>query len=198
VLEKDPAVGGIARTERVDKCLFDLGGHRFFTKDREIAELWQFLLGEDFLLRPRLSRIYYRKRFYDYPLRLLPTLRNLGLGQSAAIVASYLWARLSPYRHPENFEQWVTNRFGRRLYDTFFRSYTEKVWGMPCTEISADWAAQRIRGLSLREIVRAALGGGGKRHASLIEQFHYPRLGPGMMCGTGWPRPFAWAEERSA
>ena len=181
VLEKDPRIGGIARTEHAEGCLFDLGGHRFFTKDREIQELWQGLLGADFLLRPRLSRIYYGGKFYDYPLRLGPTLHNLGFANSAAILASYLWAQVHPYPHPTSFERWVTNRFGRRLYETFFRSYTEKVWGMPCTEISADWAAQRIRGLNLREIIRSALGGGKGQHASLIEQFHYPRLGPSMM-----------------
>lgn len=181
VLEKEARVGGIARTEQADGCLFDLGGHRFFTKEPEIQALWDSLLGEELLVRPRLSRIYYRRRFYDYPLRLLPTLRKLGLGTSLAILGSYLAARLRPYRHPQNFEEWVINRFGRRLYETFFRSYTEKVWGLPCTEISADWAAQRIRGLSLREILRAALLGNRRGHTSLIEEFRYPRLGPSMM-----------------
>jgi len=181
VLEQDPQLGGIARTEAVQGFLFDLGGHRFFTKDAEIQALWESLLGDDFLVRPRLSRIYYQRKFFDYPLKLMPTLRKLGFGASAAIMASYLVAQVHPYPHPESLEQWVVNRFGRRLYETFFRSYTEKVWGMPCSEISADWAAQRIRGLSLREIVRAAVQGNRGGHASLIEQFHYPRLGPSMM-----------------
>lgn len=181
LLEKDPQVGGIARTESLEGFRFDLGGHRFFTKEAEIQTLWESLLGEDFLRRPRLSRIYYRRKFFDYPLKLFPTLRQLGFGTSALIMASYLAARLHPHPHPANFEEWVVNRFGRRLFETFFESYTEKVWGMPCTEISADWAAQRIRDLSLREIVRAALSGNRGGHASLIDEFRYPRLGPSMM-----------------
>ena len=181
MLEQEPVLGGIARTEEVQGFLFDLGGHRFHTDLPEIETLWTDIMQDDFLLRPRLSRIYYRRRFFDYPLKLLSTLRKLGFGTSAAIMASYLYARVRPYRDPQSFEQWVVNRFGRRLYEAFFRSYTEKVWGMPCSEISADWAAERIRGLSLREIVQAALAGNRAGHASLIDQFRYPPRGPSMM-----------------
>ncbi len=181
VLEKDDRVGGIARTETLGECRFDRGPHRFFTKEPEIQAVWESLLSEDFLVRARLTRIYYGQRFFDYPLRLLPTLRKLGLGTSLAIVASYLRAQISRNPSPDNFEQWVVNRFGRRLYEMFFRSYTEKVWGVPCTQISADWAAQRIKDLSLLEILRNALPGARRQHTSLIEEFHYPRRGASMM-----------------
>ncbi len=181
VLEKEAQVGGIARTEQVAGCRFDLGPHRFFTKEPEIRALWQGLLGKDLLTVQRLTRIYYRNRFFDYPLKLLPTLRKLGPVTSLAILGSYLWARVRPCRDPRSFEEWVVNQFGRRLFETFFRSYTEKVWGMPCDQISADWAAQRIKQLSLLEMVKGALGGDRARHASLIEEFHYPRHGAGMM-----------------
>ncbi|NLO74565.1 MAG: NAD(P)-binding protein, partial [candidate division WS1 bacterium] len=181
VFEKEAQVGGIARTEQVAGCRFDLGPHRFFTKEPEIRALWQGLLGKDLLTVQRLTRIYYRNRFFDYPLKLLPTLRKLGPVTSLAILGSYLWARVRPCRDPRSFEEWVVNQFGRRLFETFFRSYTEKVWGMPCDQISADWAAQRIKQLSLLEMVKGALGGDRARHASLIEEFHYPRHGAGMM-----------------
>src|SRR5207249_3947499 len=165
---------------------FDIGGHRFFSKVPLINELWREILGDDFLLRSRLSRIHYRQRFYDYPLRPLDALAKLGPVETLLVCASYARARLFPAREESNFEQWVSNRFGRRLYEIFFKTYTEKVWGVPCTEISADWAAQRIKNLSLSEAVRNALGGMGRTRdgeaiSTLIDRFHYPRLGPGMM-----------------
>ena len=181
VAEAGPVVGGISRTETYEGYRFDIGGHRFFTKVGEVEQLWHEILGDDFVDTPRLSRIYYRGRYYPYPLQLWPTFRNLGPVESARILASYLWTRLRP-PHPnaENLEEWVTNRFGPRLYRTFFKTYTEKVWGIPCTEIRADWAAQRIKELSLkRAIVHAVTGRG--QDASLIGTFQYPRFGPGMM-----------------
>lgn len=187
VFEKDDQVGGIARTVERDGYRFDIGGHRFFTKVDEIQSLWERTMGEDFLVRPRLSRIYYRDRFFDYPLRPLNALANLGPAESAWVAASYLAARLFPYPVERTFEQWVVNRFGRRLFEIFFRTYTEKVWGIPCDEIGADWAAQRIKNLDLKSAVMNALAGDRARErddgviVSLIDRFHYPRLGPGMM-----------------
>ncbi|MDQ4117006.1 MAG: NAD(P)/FAD-dependent oxidoreductase, partial [Actinomycetota bacterium] len=184
VLEADAVVGGISRTVERDGWRFDIGGHRFFTKVARVDALWRAILGdEDFLLRPRRSRILYRGRFYDYPLRPLDALRKLGLVEAVRCVGSYLWARVRPPADQSHLEGWVSARFGARLYRHFFRSYNEKVWGLPATEIRADWAAQRIKDLSLGGALRSALRRvrGGRAFVSLIEEFHYPRLGPGMM-----------------
>ncbi|MCG3160961.1 MAG: hypothetical protein JMDDDDMK_02037 [Acidobacteria bacterium] len=186
VLEADDQVGGLSRTVNYRGYRFDIGGHRFFSKVPLINELWDEILREDFLVRPRLSRIYYRERFFDYPLKAANALAGLGPVEAFLIGLSYTKARLFPHAEETNFEQWVSNRFGDRLYQIFFKTYTEKVWGIPCAEISADWAAQRIKNLSLREAIRSALLGSGRAAdgqiiTTLIEQFNYPRFGPGMM-----------------
>jgi protoporphyrinogen oxidase len=181
VLEKHAAVGGLARTERYKGFHFDMGGHRFFSKADAVNKLWHEVLGEDFLRRPRLSRIYYRRRFFSYPLRPMNALRGLGAWQGLRIVLSYLKWQLFPYRHEDTFEHWVTNRFGRRLFLTFFKAYTEKVWGIPCSELKAEWAAQRIKNLSLRTALLSMYLKPQKSVRTLIEEFHYPRRGPGMM-----------------
>lgn len=188
VLEADPHyVGGIARTIRQGGFCFDIGGHRFFSKSADVMGWWKEVLGDDLITRPRKSRIYYRGKFYPYPLDVLQTLKNLGIFESSLCLLSYLKARIVPQRHPKNFEQWVSNQFGKRLFRIFFKTYTEKVWGMPCTDIAADWAAQRIKGLSLASAVMNAVQGAmgmtnkNGNIKTLIEQFLYPRLGPGMM-----------------
>ncbi len=183
VVEADHEVGGISRTVRYKQYRFDLGGHRFFTKIRPVQELWREILGDEFIKVPRLSRIYYNGRFFDYPLRAMNALSGLGAWNAAMIVLSYPKWHYRPYPVEDNFEQWVTNRFGRRLYRTFFKTYTEKVWGLPCTEIRAEWAAQRIQGLSLaRAILNAtALNKRSTDIKTLIHEFDYPRLGPGQM-----------------
>ncbi|ATQ70347.1 MULTISPECIES: NAD(P)/FAD-dependent oxidoreductase [Methylosinus] len=191
VLEQDETyVGGISRTASHKGFLFDIGGHRFFSKSKEIVDLWNELLPDDFLDRPRLSRIYYREKFYAYPLKAFEALKNLGVVESALCVASYAYAKAFPVQEPRSFHQWVRNQFGERLFGIFFKTYTEKVWGMSCDDISADWAAQRIKGLSLGAAVIDGLKRSlrrGKRVASagaaktLIESFRYPRRGPGMM-----------------
>jgi len=182
VVEALDAVGGLARTEMRDGYRFDLGGHRFFTKSREVEALWHETLGDELLLRPRLSRIYYRGRMIDYPLSGPNLIRKLGPGELARALSSYLVAVARRPGEAESYEDWVSQRFGQRLYEMFFRSYTEKVWGLPCNELRAEWAAQRIRGLSLARAARSLLPGRPKNHVrSLINQFHYPRLGPGQM-----------------
>jgi protoporphyrinogen oxidase len=183
VLEATDQIGGLARTEVRDGYRFDLGGHRFFTKSPEVEALWLELLGPELLLRSRLSRIYWRGRLIDYPLRASDVVRKVGPREVTRSAASYAAARLRPRPEPESFEDWVTQRFGRRLFELFFRAYTEKVWGVPTSEIRAEWAAQRIRGLSLWRAAVSALGAGsgGRDVRSLIEEFHYPRLGPGQM-----------------
>lgn len=186
ILEADNQVGGLSRTVNYRGYRFDIGGHRFFSKVPLVNELWKEILDDDFLLRSRLSRIHYRGRFFDYPFRATNALANLGPIEAMLVMLSYSRAKLLPNQKETNFEQWVSNRFGHRLYEIFFKTYTEKVWGMPCSEISADWAAQRIKNLSLHEAVRNALFGAGKSKdgeiiTTLIDQFHYPRFGPGMM-----------------
>jgi protoporphyrinogen oxidase len=180
VIESGKLVGGIARTESYKGFRFDIGGHRFFTKVPEVEEIWHEVMGDDFIVVPRKSRIYYRNRYYDYPLKIFNALSNIGVYESGRIMLSYAKWRLNPSAVEESFEQWVINRFGGRLYMHFFRSYTEKVWGIPPREIQADWAAQRIKNLSLWKAVVNAITGANST-TSLIEKFHYPRLGPGMM-----------------
>jgi protoporphyrinogen oxidase len=191
VLEADPEyVGGLSRTVNYKGFCFDIGGHRFFSKAQQIEDLWSELLPNDMLERPRVSRILYRGQLYSYPLKPIETLAKLGIVESARCFLSYLKARLRPIRNPRSFEDWVTNQFGSRLFEIFFKTYTEKVWGMSCKEISADWAAQRIRGLSLwsavRESVRWRHGRGNRQKVikTLIDTFRYPRKGPGMMWET--------------
>ena len=188
VLESDPQyVGGISRTVDYRGYRFDIGGHRFFSKSREVEDLWTEILGADMLQRPRSSKIYYRGQFYAYPLKPFEALSQLGVFESALCILSFLRARLHPTPNPKSFEDWVVNQFGRRLFRIFFKTYTEKVWGMSCREISADWAAQRIKGLSLGSAIQNALFP--KRQLrdrpvvvkTLIDTFRYPRLGPGMM-----------------
>ncbi len=184
VLEADDVVGGISRTVERDGWRFDIGGHRFFTKVPEVEALWHEILDDgSFLLRPRMSRIFYRGRLFDYPLKAGNALRGLGVVEAVRCVLSYLWARVHPPKDQSHFEGWVTARFGRRLYGIFFKTYTEKVWGVPATEIQADWAAQRIKNLSLLTAVWRALvpSRGRKDVTSLIEEFQYPKHGPGMM-----------------
>jgi protoporphyrinogen oxidase len=192
VIERDPLyVGGISRTVDYKGFLFDIGGHRFFSKSKEVVALWQEILPDDFITRPRLSRIYYNGKFFSYPLKAVEALFKLGLFTSAACMLSYAYARLFPITPARSFHDWMRNQFGERLFQIFFKTYTEKVWGMSCDEISADWAAQRIKGLDLTTAVldglKRSLRRGRKAQAgsetakTLIESFRYPRKGPGMM-----------------
>src|SRR5579875_2130607 len=184
VLEADDVVGGISRTVERDGWRFDIGGHRFFTKVAPVEALWHEILpDEDFMLRPRKSRIYYRGKFYDYPLKASNALGNLGLVEAIRCVVSYVWARIRPPKRQDMYEGWLVARFGARLYNHYFKTYTERVWGHPPAEMPADWAAQRVKNLSLLSaIVNSLLPKRNQKSiTSLIEEFEYPRLGPGMM-----------------
>lgn len=191
VYEGSAMVGGISRTESKNGYRFDIGGHRFFTKVKEVEAMWHEVLGNDFITVPRLSRIYYREKFFDYPLKLINALVNIGPYESMRILLSYFKWQVRPYRKEESFEEWVINRFGGRLYMHFFRSYTQKVWGISPREIRADWAAQRIKNLSLFKAVWNSISGANDT-TSLIEEFQYPRLGPGMM----WEKTADLVEQR--
>jgi len=190
VLEAEDQVGGIAKTAVRDGYRFDLGGHRFFTKAKEVDELWHEIMREEFLERPRMSRIYWRSprgegKFLDYPLRGPDVIKKLGPIDLTKALLSYLWAAIKPKRREDNFEQWVSNRFGKWLFNQFFKSYTQKVWGVPTSEIRADWAAQRIKNLSFFSAAKSAfLGNKGNKVTSLIDKFNYPRYGPGQMWET--------------
>ena len=188
VVEADPEhVGGIARTVCYKGFYFDIGGHRFFSKSKQVEDLWTELLPNDMLVRPRSSRIYYRGRFFSYPLKPMEALWKLGFIESFLCVLSYCKARLFPAKNVRSFEDWVSNQFGARLFSIFFKTYTEKVWGMTCQEISADWAAQRNKNLSLGSAVlnavlpRRQAKGGDQLIKTLIGSFRYPRKGPGML-----------------
>jgi protoporphyrinogen oxidase len=182
VLESTDQVGGIARTEVRDGYRFDLGGHRFFTKVKEVDDLWHEIMKEEFLKRPRQSRIYWNKKFLEYPLEGMDVIRKLGPVELFRVGISYLWAAIKPKGREETVEQWVSNRFGKRLYNLFFKTYTEKVWGVPCSELRAEWAAQRIKGLSFFSAAKSAFfGNKGNKIKSLISEFNYPRYGPGQM-----------------
>ena len=186
VLEADDIVGGISRTAQYHGYRFDIGGHRFFTKIPPVEALWHEILGPEFISVPRLSRIHYSGKYFDYPLKAKNALLGLGLWNTFLCVASYIKWHFKPYPVEENLEQWVTNRFGKRLFEIFFKTYTEKVWGIPCTEIRAEWAAQRIQGLSLAKAIlnAAQLQKRSESIKTLIDRFQYPRLGPGQMWET--------------
>ncbi len=182
VLESSDQVGGIARTDVREGYRFDLGGHRFFTKVKEVDELWHEVLGDEFLKRPRQSRIYWNHKFLEYPLQGMDVIKKLGPIDLTKAFFSYLWAAIKPKGREDTFEEWVCNRFGRWLFNQFFKSYTEKVWGVSTSEIRSEWAAQRIKGLSFFAAAKSAfLGNRGNKIKSLISEFNYPRYGPGQM-----------------
>src|SRR6476469_2907544 len=188
VLEADPVyVGGISRTATYKGFHFDIGGHRFFSKSKAVEDFWTEILPDDMLVRPRSSRIYYNGKFFAYPLRAFEALIKLGVVRSTLCLLSYFKAKMFPVKNPKNFEDWVSNQFGKRLFNTNVTATTEKVWGMNCKDISADWAAQRIKGLSLGSAIKNALipqrYNGDRSHVikTLINSFRYPRRDPGMM-----------------
>jgi len=205
VIEKDPVyVGGISRTVEHEGFRFDIGGHRFFSKSKEVVALWNEILPDDFIQRPRMSRIYYEGKFYSYPLRAFEALGNLGIIRSTLCMLSFAKAKAFPNKNVRSFEDWTINQFGHKLYSIFFKTYTEKVWGMPCDEMSADWAAQRIKGLSLGAAVldglKRSLGlnkrpNDGMETKTLLETFRYPRQGPGMMWDAARDKVVAMGNE---
>ncbi len=182
IIDRHPIVGGLSRTVEKGGALFDIGPHRFFSRNREIRGLWHELLGDDFLPVNRLTRIYYKKKFFKYPIKPFDSLAKIGPAAALAALVSYIRARLGAKEEPKTFEQWIVQHFGRRLFETFFKTYTEKVWGIACNRIGADWASQRIKGLDLIQVAKSAFRiGGGSQAKTLVEQFDYPRKGAGQM-----------------
>ncbi|MCB9800154.1 MAG: NAD(P)/FAD-dependent oxidoreductase [Candidatus Omnitrophica bacterium] len=181
VIEKNAVVGGLCRTLQYEDYLFDIGGHRFLSKSPEVNQFWDEILPEDFLRVSRKSRIFYQNKFFSYPLRIGNAMSGLGMWESVQCVWSFIRTQIFKPENPSSFEGWMTQRFGQRLYEIFFKSYTEKVWGIPCSDISSDWADQRIQGLSLISAIRQAVSWSKEsRHKSLTQEFLYPRLGPGL------------------
>lgn len=178
-------VGGLSRTERYRDYHFDIGGHRFFTKDPAVEKFWKEILKDDFLKRKRLSRIYYKKKFFNYPLKLSDIFLKMSPLENTILLFSLLKSKIFPPAQQDNLENWIISRFGKKLYLTFFKSYTEKVWGVQCHKLSANWAAQRINNLSITEILTSAVKRIFKRQdskaKSLIQEFDYPKKGPGML-----------------
>ncbi|MBA3900076.1 MAG: FAD-dependent oxidoreductase [Bacteroidetes bacterium] len=182
VYEAGPAVGGLAKTIELWNQKVDLGPHRFFSSDTRVNKLWLEVVGDDYEMVNRLTRIYYKKRFFHYPLKAFDALLNLGIFEAGHCMISYMGEKLSPTQAKEDFESWVTSRFGRRLFEVFFKTYSEKLWGISCKELDADFAAQRIKKLSLFEAIKSAMfGGGGSKHKTLVDQFAYPHQGTGVV-----------------
>jgi protoporphyrinogen oxidase len=182
VFEQDRQVGGISKTIDYKGYLLDIGGHRFFTKSEVVQRIWEDLLGSEFVIRSRLSRIYFNNKYFDYPLKPANAFLNLGLRESVRVLLSYIAGQFRSAKDIHSFEDWVSKRFGKRLFNLFFKAYTEKVWGISCREIQADWAAQRIKSLSLAKAALNSFGlAKGKSVTTLIDRFHYPNKGPGQM-----------------
>ena len=182
IVDKQKTVGGLARTEEFAGARFDVGPHRFFTKNAEINRMWHATLKEDFIPVRRMTRIFYKDHFYSYPINGMEVLGNLGLVEAGRALLSYAAASAAPKKDLLTFEDWITKKFGRKLYEAFFKTYTEKVWGIPCSEIGADWAAQRIKGLDIVEVAKKALNIGQKKVIkTLVDEFHYPIRGTGQM-----------------
>lgn len=183
IIEKNNLVGGLSRTEVKDNYRFDVGPHRFYTKNNTINNLWHEMLGKDFIPVDRLTRIYYNNKFFNYPIKALDTFIKLGPLESLQALYSFSLTKLQRYQNDaETFDQWIIQKFGSKLYETFFKTYTEKVWGIPCNKIGAEWAAQRIKGLDIVQVLKSALHINKSNNIkTLVEQFDYPILGAGQM-----------------
>jgi protoporphyrinogen oxidase len=182
IVDRNRLVGGLARTEMFDGNRFDIGPHRFFTKNREINALWKKTLGDDFRPVDRLTRIYYNHQFFHYPIKAFETFWKLGLAESAHALVSFLYEKMAPQTEAQTFEDWIVQKFGTKLYQTFFKTYTEKVWGIPCDQIGAEWAAQRIKGLDIMQVLKNAIFGDSQQDIkTLVDRFDYPLLGAGQM-----------------
>ncbi len=180
LFEASDQVGGMARSFELWNQIVDLGPHRFFSSDPRVNEFWLDAVDNEYVMVQRLTRIYYKNKFFSYPIQALNALRGLGILEAIKCVFSYLRARISPFKHDDKFDIWVMNRFGRRLFQIFFKSYTEKLWGIKCSELDADFAAQRIKKLSFYEAVKGALfGNRNNKHRTLVDEFAYPKLGAG-------------------
>lgn len=185
IIDKNKSVGGLARTDVFDGVRFDIGPHRFFTKNQEMNKIWHDILGEDFRSVARMTRIFYKNKYFNYPISPLDALIKLGPLESFDVIASFFIAQVNKKDKAVTFEDWITQKFGRKLYEIFFKTYTEKIWGVSCNRISVEWASQRIKGLDAIEVIKNALmGGKNKKIKTLVEEFDYPKFGAGQMYET--------------
>ncbi|GAB0173472.1 hypothetical protein NHP164001_14920 [Helicobacter trogontum] len=181
IFELDSQVGGMSKSIELFSQIVDIGPHRFFSKDTRLNDFWHIHTNGEYEKVSRLTRIFYNRKFFYYPLRGFDALFKLGFVESTLCVLSYIKAKISPFKG-DSFESWVANAFGYRLYSIFFKSYTEKLWGIKCSELDSDFAAQRIKGLNLYEAIKSAFfGGGGKKHKTLVDEFSYPKKGCGVV-----------------
>lgn len=182
ILDKNHIIGGLSRTEKRDSARFDVGPHRFFSKSDEVNALWKETLGNDFIPVDRLTRIYYKNKYFNYPIKAFDALSKLGVIESLHALFSYAATKFTKKKEAKTFEEWISQKFGYKLFDTFFKTYTEKVWGIHCNQIGAEWAAQRIKGLDIIEVIKNSVSFGKKQQVkTLVEQFDYPLLGAGQM-----------------
>jgi len=185
VYEASGSVGGLARSFRLWNQTVDLGPHRFFSRDPRVNGLWLEVVGRDYSMVNRLTRILYKNKLYQYPLRPTDVVTNLGALETSRALLSYVREKVAPEAPragEETFESWVVRRFGRRLYEIFFKTYSEKLWGIPCGELDADFAVQRIKKFSLFEALKAAFSTDTSgKHKTLVDRFAYPFLGTGMV-----------------
>jgi protoporphyrinogen oxidase len=189
LVDRNPIVGGLSRTEEREGYRYDVGPHRFFTNNKEINSLWKDTLGNDFRPVNRLTRIYYNNRYFNYPIKAGDVITKLGVIELGHAMLSYAHSKFRIHPKEETFEDWISNKFGRKLFNTFFKTYTEKVWGIPCNQIGAEWAAQRIKGLDIIQVIKNSFNLGGKgKIKTLVDQFDYPVMGAGQMYE-------AWADE---
>jgi len=185
IIDKNKLAGGLARTEVFNGTRFDVGPHRFYTKNKEVDKIWHDTLGSLFQPVTRFSRIYYKNKYFNYPIKPIDVLIKMGPLDSLNVMFSFLASQMSKKNKPITFEEWIVQKLGRKLYETFFKTYTEKVWGIPCNQIGAEWAAQRIKGLDLLEVFKnALLGGKNKKIKTFVEKFYFPVLGAGQMYET--------------
>lgn len=174
IIEISDQVGGMARSFKLFNQTVDVGPHRFFSSDPRINKLWLEVVGKEYKMVNRITRIYYKNKFFNYPLKAINALINLGIWETMLCLGSYFTSKISPLKTINNFETWVVSRFGFRLYSIFFRDYTEKLWGISCTELGTEFAEQRIKKFSLGEAILSLLPFGKNKHKTLVDQFAYP------------------------
>ena len=178
VFEYSEKVGGMSGSMKIWGHIVDFGPHRFFSSDKVVVDFWHRYVKKNFVMVKRQTRIYFRNKFFNYPLKPYNALKNLGLRNSFISLISYFKSKILPLEEDGSMEIWLSNRFGYKLFKTFFKTYTEKLWGKSCLELDADWAAQRIQKLTLGGALKNALKlDFNNKHKTLVDEFAYPNIG---------------------